>query len=58
MGLAFITILVPLSYYGILKIQPRKLALSIVMSVLLLGGIAVGGRAAQSFLIEKHPDPC
>jgi proton glutamate symport protein len=57
LGLAFITILIPLSYYGILKIQARKLAVSIVISVLLLGGVALGGKAAQSFLIEKHPDP-
>jgi proton glutamate symport protein len=57
MGLAFITILVPLSYYGVVKVQPRKLAVSLVIAVLLLGGLTVSGRAAQAFLIEKKPNP-
>jgi ABC-type amino acid transport substrate-binding protein len=57
MGLAFITILVPLSYYGVLKVQPRKLAVSLAIAVLLLGGLTLSGRAAQAFLIEKNPDP-
>ena len=57
MGLAFITILVPLSYYGIVKVQPRKLSISLVISVLLLGGLTLGGRAAQTYLIEKQQNP-
>jgi proton glutamate symport protein len=57
MGLAFITILVPLSYYGAVKVQPRKLAASLAIAVLLLGGLTLGGRAAQTLLIEKHPNP-
>ena len=57
MGLAFITIVVPLSYYGVVKVQPRKLAISVAIGVLLLGGLTLGGRAAQIFLIEKQPNP-
>jgi proton glutamate symport protein len=57
MGLTFVTILVPLSYYGVLKVQPRKLAISLVIAVLLLGGLTVAGRAAQTVLIEKKPNP-
>jgi proton glutamate symport protein len=57
MGLAFVTILVPLSYYGVVKVQPRKLATSLVITVLLLGGLTLGGRAAQTVLIEKKPNP-
>jgi proton glutamate symport protein len=57
LGLAFITIVVPLSYYGMIRVQPRKLAISLAISLLLLAGLIFGGRASQSFLIEKHPDP-
>jgi hypothetical protein len=47
MGLAFITILVPLSCYDILKVQPR-LSMSLVISALLLGGLTLAGRTAQA----------
>jgi proton glutamate symport protein len=57
LGLAFITIVVPLSYYGVMRAQPRKLAISLAISLLLLGGLILGGRAAQGFLIEKQPNP-
>ena len=57
MGLAFITLLVPLSYYGMVKIKPRQLLVAIAVGAALLGGLAVAGRAAQSVLIEKKPNP-
>jgi proton glutamate symport protein len=57
MGLAFVTILVPLSYYGVVKVQPRKLATSLAITGLLLGGLTLSGRAAQAVLIEKTPNP-
>jgi proton glutamate symport protein len=57
LGLAFITIVVPLWYYGVTKVQPRKLAISLATGLLLLGALIFGGRAAQSFLIQKQPDP-
>jgi len=57
MGLAFITILVPLSYYGVVNVQPRRLLRSLVISVLMLGGLTLGGRAARPWLIEKDPNP-
>jgi proton glutamate symport protein len=57
LGLAFITIVVPLSYYGITKVQPGKLAISLATGLLLLGALIVSGRAAQSFLVEKQPNP-
>ena len=49
--------MVPLSYYGVIRVQPRKLAISLAISLLLLAGLIFGGRASQSFLIEKQPDP-
>ena len=57
MGLAFITILVPLSYHDIVKVQPRKLSMSLVISALLLGGLTLAGRTAQTYLIPKQEDP-
>ena len=57
LGIAFITIVVPLSYYGVTKVQPRKLATSLLTSLLLLGGLILGGRAAHSFLVQKQPNP-
>jgi proton glutamate symport protein len=57
LGIAFITIVVPLSYYGVTKVQPRKLAISLVTGLLLLGGLIFGGRTAQSFLVQKQPNP-
>jgi ABC-type amino acid transport substrate-binding protein len=46
-----------MSYYGVITVQPRKLAISLAIGLLLLGGLIFGGRAAQSFLIEKQPNP-
>jgi proton glutamate symport protein len=57
LGLAFITIVVPLSYYGVARLQPRKLAISLMIGLLLMGGLVFGGRMAQSFLVQKQPDP-
>ena len=57
MGLAFITILVPLSYYGVTKIQPRKLAVSVIISIVLLGGLTLASRAVHTVLAEKQQNP-
>jgi proton glutamate symport protein len=57
LGLAFVTIVVPLSYYGVVKVRPRKLVLALAIGLLLLGALIFGGRAAQNLLIQKQPDP-
>jgi proton glutamate symport protein len=57
MGLAFITIVVPLSYYGVTKLQPRKLAISVVISIVLLGGLTLASRAVHTVLAEKQENP-
>jgi Na+/H+-dicarboxylate symporter/ABC-type amino acid transport substrate-binding protein len=57
MGLAFITLLVPLSYYGLVKIKPRQLLVAVAVGAALLVGLVAVGRAAQSLLIEKRPNP-
>jgi proton glutamate symport protein len=57
LGLALITIVVPLSYYGVTKVHPRKLAISLSIGLLLLGALIVGGRTAQSILIATPANP-
>ena len=57
MGLAFITILIPMAYFGKIAVRPRRLAVSVVLGILLLAALALGGRAAQTVLIAKHPNP-
>ncbi len=57
MGLAFVTILVPFAYYGMLKIRPAKVAVSLVVGLVLLGGLAWAGQSARPLVAEKQANP-
>lgn len=53
MGIAALTILMTLSYYRKLKIQPRKLMINLILVLIVLGSIAYAGRLIQPLLFSN-----
>ncbi len=56
MGFAFLTILATLAYYGKLRIQVRRLAVSVTLSVILLVAFVVGAHGLLLGLPTKTPN--
>jgi proton glutamate symport protein len=56
MGIALVTILVPASYYGLVRVRAAKLASALAVTILLLGGLVVGGHFAGSRLVRHQSE--
>ena len=56
MGIALVTILVPASYYGLVRVRAARLATALTVTVLLLGGLVVGGRFVGSRLVPPQSE--
>jgi Na+/H+-dicarboxylate symporter/ABC-type amino acid transport substrate-binding protein len=53
MGFGFATMLIPLVYFGKVRLRPRRVALAAAMTVALFGVVALGGTALRPLLL--HP---
>ena len=53
MGFSFATMLIPLVYFGKVRLRPRRVALAAVMTVALFGVVVLGGTALRPLLL--HP---
>jgi Na+/H+-dicarboxylate symporter/ABC-type amino acid transport substrate-binding protein len=53
MGFSFATMLIPLVYYGKVRLRPRRVALAAAMTVALFGVVVSGGTALRPLLL--HP---
>ena len=56
MGIALVTILVPASYYGLVRVRAAKLAAALTVTILLLGGLVAGGHFAGSRLVQHQSE--
>ena len=53
MGFGFATMLIPLVYFGKVRLRPRRVALAAAMTVALFGVVVLGGTALRPLLL--HP---